>query len=123
MKQEIYKSAQANTVIVPVLVPDVEDRNWDIITQAEIQKTAYEFITNLEKKSVDIDHINGTDIEWAEFVESYIAPVDMELWENNIIKKGSWVVWIKLPEAIYKQALDWEFWAVSMDWRGEATKI
>ena len=119
---KIFKSSQANVVITPVLVPDVEDRNWDVITSDEIQKSAYEFIKNLNKKTINIDHQDWTDISWAEYVESYISPVDMNFW-SDVITKWTWVIWIKLPEDIYKQALNWDFWAVSMEWEWCVEKI
>ena len=120
---KIFKSSQANVVITPVLVPDVKDRNWDVITSDEIQKTAYEFITNLEDKSVNVNHEDWTDIEKAKFVESYIAPIDMNLWGWEIIVKWTWVVWIYLPDEVYKQAMDWEFGSVSMEWTWYVEKI
>jgi len=123
VKTKFFKSAITNTIIVPVLTPDLVDKNWDLITADEIQKTAYEFILNLEKKSVNIDHEDGTDIEDAKFVESFIAPVDLNFWDWNIIVKGSWLVWIQLPEAIYKEALKWNFTAVSMEGWGVANEI
>ncbi len=123
MKTKFFKSATANVVITPVLVPDVEDRNWDVISSFEIQKTAYEFIENLSKKSVNIDHEDWTDIDWVKYVESYIVPVDMNFWEWEIITKGTWVVWIKLTEELYKQALEWEFTSVSMEWWWNSNEI
>jgi len=120
---KIFKSAVKNVIITPVLVPDTKDRNWDIITSEEIQKTAYEFIKNLDKKTINIDHESWTDVEWASFVESYIICKDTDFWDWEIIKKWTWVIWIKLPEDIYKQALNWDFWAVSMEWEWCVEKI
>ena len=115
-KTKIYKSAVKNVVIVPVLAPDEVDRNWDIIDETEITKTAYEFIKNLNSKTVNLDHEDWTDLNWAEYVESYIAPIDLNFWDWDLILKWTWLVWIYLPDEIYKQAIDWAFSWISMEW-------
>lgn len=66
-----------NTVLFVALVPLEIDRNGDIITEEEITKTAHDFVRNLGKKAVNIDHEDNTVITTAEFVESFVAPVDI----------------------------------------------
>jgi len=66
-----------NTVLFVALVPFEIDRNGDIITDEEITKTAHDFVKNLASKSVNVDHTEDTEIKTAEFVESFIAPVDI----------------------------------------------
>ena len=119
MEEQFWKIIKTdnllNVALYCVLTPDYIDRNWDKISQEEITKTAYEFIQNLEKKAVNINHEENTDLETAKFVESYITPVDIEVWEN-IIKKWSWIVWIQFDKSTYEDILKWEYVGVSMDW-------
>ena len=62
------------------------DRNGDIITDVEITKTAHDFVKNLGDKAVNVDHEEETDLETAEFVESFIAPVDIQVGLETIPK-------------------------------------
>lgn len=105
------------TVSFCVLTPNIQDRNWDIILEDEIIKTAHDFWANISNKFLNIDHKNDTHIDKSEyiFVENFIAPNDMIIWEN-IVKKWSWYVWIKfLNEELYKKVKTWEFVWVSME--------
>lgn len=105
------------TISFCVLTPDIEDRNWDIISEEEIIKTAHDFWANMWKKFLNIDHRDDTHIDKSEyvFVENFIAPADIIVWEN-IVKKWSWYVWIKfLNEKIYDLVKAWEFVWVSME--------
>lgn len=106
------------TISFCILTPNITDRNWDVISEDEIIKTAHEFGWNMQNKFLNIDHKNETYInkEQYKFVENFIAPNDIIVWEN-IIKKWSWYVWIKfLDEELYKKVKDWEFVWVSMEW-------
>lgn len=80
MKMQIIKTDNSfNTVLFVALVPFEQDRNGDIISDTEITKTAHDFVMNLSKKAVNVDHEKNTDIQTAEFVESFIAPVDIQV--------------------------------------------
>lgn len=106
------------TVSFCILTPDIEDRNWDIISEEEIIKTAHDFWANMGQKFLNIDHLENTHINKSEyiFVENFIAPVDIIIW-GNIVKKWSWYVGIKfLNKKIYKMVKSWEFIWVSMEW-------
>lgn len=79
-KIQIIKTDNSfNTVLFVALVPFEVDRNGDIITQDEITKTAHEFVRNLSKKVVNVDHEDDTEIRTAEYVESFIAPVEIQV--------------------------------------------
>jgi len=75
--QIIKTDNRFNTVLFVALVPFETDRNGDVITDDEITKTAHDFVRNLNTKAVNVDHESETDIETAEFVESFIAPVEI----------------------------------------------
>lgn len=113
--QIIQKEAWFNTILFIALAPDEPDRNGDIIDEYEITKTAHEFMKNLQDKTVDIDHDNDDVVDDARYVESYIAPVNIELENWNTIPKWSWIVWIQFSDAIYKQFVDGDMVWISID--------
>lgn len=102
-----------NTILFPALVPNEIDRNGDLITEAEITKTAHEFITNLQNKWANVNHDEQRKIHNSNFkyVESFIAPID--IWN---IPKGSWVLGIKLTDEYYEKFLNWDFVWISIEW-------
>lgn len=114
--QVISKSEKLNTILFVALAPDEIDRNWDVISEIEITKTAHEFMENLSEKNVDIDHNNLNQVENIKFVESFVAPVPILLENGNIIPKWAWVVWIKFEEEIYNKFLSWDFVWISIEW-------
>lgn len=115
-KIQIIKTDNSfNTVLFVALVPDEVDRNWDIITLEEITKTAHEFMSNVNDKSLNVDH-NDWEIIKAEFVESFVAPVEIPVGLETI-PKGSWVVWIKFDDDTYKAIQDWDFVWISIQWK------
>jgi hypothetical protein len=77
--QIIKTDNSCNTILFVALVPLEIDRNGDSITEQEITKTAHEFVRNLSKKAVNVDHESDTDIANADFVESFIAPVEIQV--------------------------------------------
>lgn len=107
-----------NTVTFVVLEPDVADRNWDIISEDEIINTAHEFMINLVDKKINIDHDDDAEVEQtdAQFVESFITPVSIQINEDNEIKKWSRLVAIKFSDDLFKKIEDWEIVWISMQW-------
>lgn len=105
------------TISFCILVPNEEDRNWDVISEDEVIKTAHDFWANMWEKFLNIDHKDNTHIDKKKFiyVENFIAPNDIIVWEN-IVKKWSWYVWIKfLDDELYEDVKSWEFVWVSME--------
>lgn len=120
--QIIKTDNKHNTVLFVALVPFEVDRNWDIITEDEITKSAHEFVRNLNKKAVNVDHEDNTEIQLAEFVESFIAPVEIQV-GFEMIPKWSWVVGIKFDDATYKAVQDGDFVGVSVEGSGVREKV
>jgi len=120
ISQIIKSDVVHNTVTYVVLVPDQTDRNGDIISADEIIKTAHEFMLNLNTKTVNINHEDWTDIPDCRFVESRIAPVDIEV-DGGIIPAWSRLVGIKMPDDLYAKALSGEITGISME--GEWIRI
>lgn len=116
LKMQIIKTDNSfNTVLFVALVPFETDRNGDVITDVEITKTAHDFVRNLSKKAVNVDHEDDKDIENAEFVESFIAPVDIPVGLETI-PKWAWVVGIQFDDETYKAIQDGEFVGISIEW-------
>ena len=106
------------TVIFCILTSDTPDRNWDVITSEEIIKTAHDFGVNMQNKFLNADYEENTEIEKTkyQFVENFIAPNDIIVWET-IVKKWSWYVGVNfLDNELYKSVKVWEFVWVSMEW-------
>lgn len=114
--QIISKNEWLNTILFVALVPDEIDRNWDIISEFEITKTAHEFMTNLQEKNIDIDHNPENTLDDFKFVESFISQNEIILENWNIIPKWSWVVWIKFEPEIYQKFVSWEYIWISIFW-------
>jgi hypothetical protein len=72
---------------------------------------------NITSKRVNVDHEPNTDIKTAQYVESYIAPVDIER-PIGTIPAGSWLVGIKFDPALYEQILGGEYVGVSLEGTG-----
>jgi hypothetical protein len=89
-------------VLAPVLVPDEEDEQGDIVDAAEIEKAAHDFMAEYE--TVGIQHARPLADRDAVVVESYIqrgagnvAGVD--------IKPGTWVLGIRLRSKELREAV------------------
>jgi len=114
----IIKNTSHQTATFVILEPEVEDRNGDIISPDEIVNTAHRFMRNLHDKRVNMDHQPHTDLDDVAFVESFIAPTDLDL-GGEVIRAGSWLVAFKFYSAERWQALlDGEISGVSMEGYG-----
>lgn len=119
IKTNLYKFSETHqTASFVILVPDMVDRNGDIITKDEIIKTAHEFFINISEKKIDVNHEQDTDLpdNVYKFVESYITPSDIitDWW---IIPTWSWIVGIKFfDNDLWEKVKSWEISGVSMDW-------
>jgi len=88
---KLVKSAK-QLVYCVVAEPEVEDLQGDILSADEIEKMAHGYM--LDHRVIFDSH---TAPAAAAPVESFIAPVDMEV-EGEQIKKGSWVLTIKVQD-------------------------
>lgn len=84
-------SSEKKLVYGEVLVPDVEDSQGDLVSAEEIEKAAHEYLRNF--RLVGDTH---ETLAPAEVVESYIAPVDFTPESGEPIRKGSWVMVVKI---------------------------
>jgi len=113
--KKLIKAQWHNTVVFAVLIPDEVDRNGDMITADEITKTAHDFVINLSSKTVNVDHQKGTDIPTAQFVESYILPIDLTV-DGGTLPMWTRMVGIKFDDKTYQDVISGEYVGVSMEW-------
>lgn len=92
-----------------VYEPDSEDTYGDFMTEDEIEKTAHEFLEHY--RNIDTEHnlLAGAGV----VVESYVAPVNLNI-GDNVIKAGSWVLVTRASEDIWEAWKDGEITGYSM---------
>lgn len=87
----LIKSAKKQIVYGVVLEPDSVDLQDDIAPADEIEKAAHTYLR--EFRVVGEQHSVVAD---AEVVESFLAPVDYVADDGTQVKKGSWVMGVKI---------------------------
>ena len=84
---ELWKDDAKQITYGIVLHPDTVDSQGDIVSKAEIEQAAHRYLA--ESRRADIQHSETpADIE---VVESYVAPQDMTIAGQPVLK-GSWVM-------------------------------
>jgi hypothetical protein len=84
----VLKSDEKQLVTGVVMEPEETDSQGEITSEEVIEKTCHEFMEQYQ--DIDLQH-NGEVEKNCHIVESYIAPVDLNI-NNKKIKKGSWVM-------------------------------
>jgi hypothetical protein len=86
-----------------VLIPEQVDSQGDIVGADEIEAAAHQFLTQYRQSG--IQHV-GDALPSLEVIESYIAPVDMEV-AGQQVPQGAWIIAVKIndPE-IWQMVLD-----------------
>ncbi len=92
-----------------VYEPDVEDAHGDMMNATEIEKAAHSFVK--DARNIDTQHDFESGV--GEVVESYIAPTDFTLGEQEIAK-GSWVLVTKATDEIWEDIKKGEITGYSM---------
>ena len=109
-------------VFGPVLIPNVEDLQGDIITEEEIENAAYDYM--IKSRVTGFRHQEELN---AVIVESYIVKNDS--WfrtegSDKYIPKGSWVIGMKiLDDKVWQGVLDGTFNSFSIGGWGTSTPI
>lgn len=121
--ERIIKTESSNqTATFVILEPGVVDLNGQEISESEIIKTAHEFVMNISKKYVNVDHKKWTVQDDVVYVESYVSPVDITI-ADSTIKKWTWLVAFKFLSADkWQMVLDGEITGVSMEGEGYVEK-
>jgi len=92
-----------------VYEPDAEDSHGDYMTAPSIEKAAHGFMK--DARNIDKQHDFNAGV--GEVVESYIAPADFTLGEQDIVK-GSWVLVTKATDEIWEDIKKGEITGYSM---------
>lgn len=118
----ITKADKARQIVYGVVYePDVEDAHEDTMTADEIEKAAHGFMERQNTYNIDKQH--DLDADKGYVVESYIAPVDMQLGDQEI-KKGSWVAGVKvLDDDTWEQIEKGEITGFSMFGAGKRVEV
>lgn len=118
----IAKADNAKQIVYGLVYePDAEDAHDDTMTAEEIEKAAHGFMERQNTYNIDKQH--DLDADKGYVVESYIAPVDMELGDQEI-KKGSWVAGVKVTDAdTWEQIEKGEITGFSMWGVGKREKV
>ncbi|NRS51788.1 XkdF-like putative serine protease domain-containing protein [Brevibacillus sp. HB2.2] len=118
----IAKADKAKQIVYGVVYePDTEDTHEDQMTAEEIEKAAHGFMERQNTYNIDKQH--DLDVDKGYVVESYIAPVDLELGDQEI-KKSSWVAGVKVTDAdTWEQIEKGEITGFSMWGVGKREKI
>src|SRR5699024_7984040 len=82
VKVFINKEEEQQLVYGVVYEPDVEDAHGDIMSATEIEKAAHIFVK--DARNIDTQHDFESGV--GEVVESYIAPTNFTLGEQEIVK-------------------------------------
>ena len=75
--------------------PLIEDAHGNFMTESEIRKAAFWFAKNGDK--VDLQH-SFEQVEGVTVVETYVAPSDMEV-EGQPVIKGTWLMTVEVENA------------------------
>jgi hypothetical protein len=93
-----------------VYEPDVLDSHDDMMTAAEIEKSAHLFMEQYQ--TMDLQH-NFEDNGYGTVVESYVAPADFAV-GDSVITKGSWVLVTKASDEVWESIQKGEITGYSM---------
>ena len=89
----VYKNEEKRIVYGPVLIPNEPDTDGDVVTAEQIENVAHKFVE--EYGNIDLMHsLNNV----GRLVESYILPVDLEVDEDTLIPKGSWIMGVRVTD-------------------------
>lgn len=95
----LFKDDAKQIVYGVVLTPGLTDSQGDVVSADEIEKAAHRYLVEYRKH--DVQHaevtlgVNGNP--FAETVESFIAPQDMQIADQPVLK-GSWVIGVHVTD-------------------------
>lgn len=89
----------------PVLIPDEPDSDGDTVSAEKIEEVAHKFVEDYG----NIDLMHSLE-NVGRLVESYILPMDLEIDNDTVVPKGSWMMGVRVTndeswEAVKNQEL------------------
>lgn len=119
IKVFINKADEEQKLVYGVVYePNTIDSQGDFAKSADIEKAAHSFLS--DARNIDLQHNFKSD--YGTVVESYIAPLDFDI-DDNIIKKGSWILVTKATDDIWDSIKRGEITGYSMAGRAVRTTI
>ena len=112
-------------LFVPVLVPDVEDAQGDIVLKEDVEDTANRFLVEYAagEAELGLDHRETLDRTQAVIVQSWTEKVDAT-YGTDTIPEGTWMLGIHIPdEAIWKSAKEGDRTGASIEGTGIRTEV
>ena len=122
LKSEASEAKQVFYVVVAEPgVPDLQDDIWD---ETEIEKAAWGYQMNSRFMSDGHRKVDGKLVPAPAYpVETYIAPVDFKIGEQEV-KKGSWVMAVKVNDAeVWQDVMEGRIDGVSIGGSGIRTPV
>jgi hypothetical protein len=114
------QTGELRYVLGIVLAPEEVDAQGDVYSADEIRKSEWQYMTNF--RNVGLMHkglVNGK----VNLVESYIAPVDMQI-EGSVVKAGTWLMGLNvLDDALWKQVRSGELGGLSIGGFSKRTTV
>lgn len=101
-----------------VLEPNTVDLHGDIYTEREVSKACHSFNTECEKAYLD-HRVETSD---AVFVESYIAPSDLEI-NGESVKKGTWLANVQFNETLWPDVKSGKYNGLSIGCFATSTEL
>jgi hypothetical protein len=71
---------------------------------------------NILNKKVNVNHQHWTGLDNVKFVESFIAPNEIEITKTEKIPKWSWLIWLKFDWKTYDDFKNWVYTGISIEW-------
>lgn len=110
----VKKDEQKQIVVAPVLVPGKPDREGDIVSKANIEKVAHDYLATHRLVDEQHDEVDRADHA---VVESYIAPHELDF-GGGTVREGTWMAAIKLGDAAWERVESGELTGFSIQGEG-----
>lgn len=101
-----------------VLEPNTVDLHGDVYSEVDVLKACHSFNTECEKAYID-HRIETSD---AVFVESYIAPTDLEI-NGEHVKKGTWLANVQFNEKLWPDIKSGKYTGLSIGCFATTTEL
>ena len=110
-----HEGEDVHSVLAPVLIPEKEDLQGDIVSAAEIEKTAWDFM--MWSRTARVQHV-AAEVHGLDMVESFLAPVKFKV-GPEMVPMGTWLMKMLITDPmIWKLVESGELTGLSM--KGEA---
>ena len=116
VEKDVIKNAQEEERLFTAVVlrPEVVDSHGDIYSYDVVKQAAHDFSRLLGVAGANVQHMIDVDKGQMEFVESFIAPIDMS-YEMGDVKKGDWVMTAKIhDDTLWEMCKDGTFTGFSV---------